>query len=238
MMMGSGSSMKQHISAHQSFDAIRADVEAQKADRATWSKARHFAWKWVNSFAFVVSMSLLIIVNMVFVILEVNWNASGIETPHWVKGINLGILFLYLLEVSIKVLRIGGDVLRVIDLVVVSVDILVTLLILIMPVTLLPVILARIARIMKVTRAFRMLSMFPELNVLMRGMFLACKTIMWGVFLLVAMLCFWSIFATLFIHPIVQDLDRQGFWASLDCERCPRAFSSVELSMLTFCQQL
>jgi len=232
----------QHMSAQQQFESIRADVEAEKAERAAWSRARVAAWFCVNSSAFSISMSVLIVVNMAFVIMEVNWNASGFETPLWVTCINFGILFMYFCEVSLKVFayrrKFCHDILRMIDLFVVSVDIIVTLIILVMPVTLLPLVLARIARMLKVTRALRMMSIFPELSVLMKGMFLALKTIFWGVLLLAVLLCFWSIFATLFVHPIVQDLERQGFWESLDCERCPRAFSSVEMSMLTFCQQL
>eukprot|EP00429_Kryptoperidinium_foliaceum_P049945 CAMPEP_0176113696 /NCGR_PEP_ID=MMETSP0120_2-20121206/57096_1 /TAXON_ID=160619 /ORGANISM="Kryptoperidinium foliaceum, Strain CCMP 1326" /LENGTH=568 /DNA_ID=CAMNT_0017447925 /DNA_START=66 /DNA_END=1772 /DNA_ORIENTATION=+ len=233
---------KRTVSAQNSYDEARSRIEQEKAERAQWSEARVRASALVASAPFSWSMSILVLLNLVFVIIEVNHGAKDMDVPDWFAAANLGILAFYMIELCIKIFAFRGqffaDPFGVLDFCVVAVDVIVSIIIIVMPVSLLPLVLARIARILKVTRALRMLSVFPELNVLMRGLLIASTTIAWGVVMLSLCLCFWGIFATLFIHPIVQDLQQEGYWDRLECERCPRAFESVEMSMLTFCQQL
>eukprot|EP00429_Kryptoperidinium_foliaceum_P046439 CAMPEP_0176105668 /NCGR_PEP_ID=MMETSP0120_2-20121206/53026_1 /TAXON_ID=160619 /ORGANISM="Kryptoperidinium foliaceum, Strain CCMP 1326" /LENGTH=592 /DNA_ID=CAMNT_0017439785 /DNA_START=61 /DNA_END=1839 /DNA_ORIENTATION=+ len=229
-------------STQQSYEVAKSRIEKEKADRAQWSKARAVASQIVSSTPFSLSMSILVCLNMVFVIMEVNYSAKDMDIPKWFASANISILALYFLEVCAKIfvfrMRFFTDLPGMLDFCVVLMDITLSMVIALMPMSLAPLVFARLARIFKMTRALRMLSVFPELNVLMKGLLFASRTIAWGVVLLLLCLCFWGIFATLFIHPIVQDLQRDGYWESLGCERCPRAFESVEMSMLTFCQQL
>lgn len=67
--------------------------------------------------------------------------------------------------------RFFTDRLSMFDFIVVCVDVSVNVAVMIWPVSLAaPVVLARVARILKVTRALRMMAMFPELNLMMRGL--------------------------------------------------------------------
>mmetsp|Transcript_18632 Transcript_18632/g.53884 ORF Transcript_18632/g.53884 Transcript_18632/m.53884 type:complete len:566 (+) Transcript_18632:63-1760(+) len=229
-------------STQQSYEVAKSRIEKEKADRAQWSKARAVASQIVSSTPFSLSMSILVCLNMVFVIMEVNYSAKDMDIPKWFASANISILALYFLEVCAKIfvfrMRFFTDLPGMLDFCVVLMDITLSMVIALMPMSLAPLVFARLARIFKMTRALRMLSVFPELNVLMRGLLIASTTIAWGVVMLSLCLCFWGIFATLFIHPIVQDLQQEGYWDRLECERCPRAFESVEMSMLTFCQQL
>jgi len=221
---------------------VETKMAKASTDRASWSAFRTMAAKLVESRWFDMSMFLLIALSMVLVIVEVNNGARSVDMAHWQQALNLCILVVYFLETCMKlaVFRWSflSDVANVVDLAVVAIDIVVTIIVLLVPVGLTPVILARIARLMKVTRAVRMLTMVPELNILVKGLLFASKTVCMGALFLILLACFWGILATLYIQPIADDLGREGYWALLDCKRCSRAFSSVEMSMLTFCQQL
>eukprot|EP00419_Tripos_fusus_P080619 CAMPEP_0172939004 /NCGR_PEP_ID=MMETSP1075-20121228/223310_1 /TAXON_ID=2916 /ORGANISM="Ceratium fusus, Strain PA161109" /LENGTH=377 /DNA_ID=CAMNT_0013800389 /DNA_START=455 /DNA_END=1585 /DNA_ORIENTATION=+ len=70
----------------------------------------------------------------------------------------------------------------------------------------------------------------------MAGLFGAVKVIFWGVLLINIWLCILSIVAVQVIHPINLEVAAQGTYDG--CERCPRAFSSVQSAILTFTQTL
>mmetsp|Transcript_126490 Transcript_126490/g.366180 ORF Transcript_126490/g.366180 Transcript_126490/m.366180 type:complete len:571 (+) Transcript_126490:76-1788(+) len=224
------------------FGDFKSRIQQESAEQAEWSKAQVAASELASSTAFCMSMSALVFLNMVCVIIEVNHSANDKDMPRWRIMANFGALIAYLIDVCINLfvfrMRFFNDPFKVLDFGVVLVDIIVSIIVAKMSVSLAPLVFVRLARLLRTTRALRMLSVFPELKVLMNSLLFASKTILWGVVLLASCLCFWGIFATLFIHPIVKDLQREGYWERLGCERCPRAFESVELSMLTFCQQL
>lgn len=95
----------------------------------------------------------------------------------------------------------------------------------------------RIFRLIRLLRAFRMASLFPELNLLLKGFFGAMRAIFWGVLMVCLLLAVWSILAVKLIHPINQEVTSKGIYTRSGCERCPDAFSSVWKSCLTFFQQ-
>lgn len=94
----------------------------------------------------------------------------------------------------------------------------------------------RTFRLARLLRAFRMASLFPELNLLMKGFFGAVRAIFWGVLMVMLILSVWSILAVKLIHPINERIANRGSYAG--CDRCPHAFSSVWNSSLTFFQQV
>lgn len=94
----------------------------------------------------------------------------------------------------------------------------------------------RIFRLARLLRAFRMASMFPELNLLMKGFFGSVRAIFWGLLMVCLFLSVWSILAVKFLHPINEKITERGGYAG--CDRCPHAFSTVWNSSLTFFQQV
>jgi Ca2+-binding EF-hand superfamily protein len=60
------------------------------------------------------------------------------------------------------------------------------------------------------------------------------KAIFWGSLLIFLVLTLWSILAVELLHPLCMELADEGVFHN--CERCPRAFSSIEQSVLTFIQ--
>jgi hypothetical protein len=71
---------------------------------------------------------------------------------------------------------------------------------------------------------------------MMAGLLGSMRAIFWGTVLLAFVLLVWAIVAVQFIHPLMTDLAESGQLES--CERCPRAYSSVAQSTLTFSQQI
>eukprot|EP00747_Dinoflagellata_sp_TGD_P112675 gnl/TRDRNA2_/TRDRNA2_171535_c1_seq3.p1 gnl/TRDRNA2_/TRDRNA2_171535_c1~~gnl/TRDRNA2_/TRDRNA2_171535_c1_seq3.p1 ORF type:complete len:566 (+),score=90.35 gnl/TRDRNA2_/TRDRNA2_171535_c1_seq3:225-1700(+) len=90
----------------------------------------------------------------------------------------------------------------------------------------------RIFRLIRIARVHRVIKAFPQLHLMIRGLAGAVMSIVWGLLLTALFITIYSILACLMIHPLNKDMAQNGFYA--DCERCPRAFESVELSFVTF----
>merc|ERR1719215_961084 len=89
---------------------------------------------------------------------------------------------------------------------------------------------------MKLMRAVRILLAFPELYMLVKGIFGAMKAILWGTFLIMCVLTLFSIMAVELIHPINSRVESSGTY--VDCDRCGRAFATVPASIVTFTQTI
>merc|ERR1719183_955214 len=76
---------------------------------------------------------------------------------------------------------------------------------------------------------------FPELYMIVTGFVSAMVSIFWASILLFFLLSLWSILAVIFLHPLVVELAASTTLYD-GCERCPRAFSTVMQSNLTFLQ--
>jgi len=180
---------------------------------------------------------------VVLLIVDTNYGAHGTPAPWWVKSSSTALLVIYACEVMLRVVvygaRFRNEVYVVIDLIAIVID----LTLLLAEVALgfetdMPVMLLRLARVMRITRAVRFMTMFPALKLLLRGIAYSTMAIFWGVFLLAFILLFWSILSVVLIHPLNVELTQIGYWEAEGCERCPRAFESVQESMLTYMQQI
>jgi len=97
-----------------------------------------------------------------------------------------------------------------------------------------PVGVLRVLRLFRILRAARLLSQFRELNAIVLSMWSSMKTIFWSIMVLAIFLTIAALVAVEIVNPLNQKLAAQGAYAN--CERCPRAFSSVWNSNLTFFQ--
>lgn len=193
---------------------------------------------WLNS-----ALAVLIAFTVVLLVIETNYSATSAVVPRWVSLSSVVLLGVYAAESAVKVFvhrtRFHEDRMSIIDIVVVSLDIAMAIAESGFGVeTDFPVMLLRLGRAMRITRAVRMLTMFPELALLIKGIACSAMAIFWGVVLLTVILLFWSILAVMLIHPVNQEVTLKGYWEEAGCERCPRAFESVQQSMLTFMQQI
>merc|ERR1739848_341802 len=71
---------------------------------------------------------------------------------------------------------------------------------------------------------------------MVHGFITAMRAIIWATVLLFMVLMIFAIFAVQFIHPLNVALSKSGIYG--DCDRCPRAFASVQAATLTFIQQV
>ena len=94
--------------------------------------------------------------------------------------------------------------------------------------------LLRMSRLIRVSRAVRLLISIPEFYLLINGLYSSIKAILFGALLLVAMIVVWAVIAVQLLHPITSTLEKYY----LHCERCPRGFSTVFQAGLTLFQQL
>lgn len=89
----------------------------------------------------------------------------------------------------------------------------------------------RIFRISKVCRAAKVLRIFPELYVMLRGFLSAMSAMLWGCILIMLLLLMWSITAVEFLQPISIRVFDEG-------SDCHSSFNSVFTTTLLFFQTL
>jgi len=184
-------------------------------------------------------MGVVIMLNMLIIIVETDHSAKHTESLPWAAAVGWMILFLFIIELMMRlfVLRwlFFRDGWNTFDFLVVFIDSMFSFLGLILG-SVFPVSVLRILRLCKLARVSKVFRVFPELRILMAGLIGSFKAIFWGTVLLCFVLFVWAIIAVQFIHPLNQELADKGRLEG--CERCPRAYSSVLQSVLTFSQQI
>jgi len=228
---------------HTLFREVKSQVLKKRDQEMYESSCQRVVASLVRTWYFDISMSILITFSMVLVIMDVNSSADGGQTPEWIVIANIVVLALYIVEVGMKAyafrLRYLTDAIALFDVFVVTLDLAVTIIVSMAPVNIrFPIVMGRISRILKITRALRVMTAFPELRLLLKGLALASKTVFWGIVMLTLLLAFWGIFAVIFIRPLVRELDREGYWHESRCSSCPGAYASVQSSMMTLGEQL
>jgi len=99
-----------------------------------------------------------------------------------------------------------------------------------------PLRIVKLVRIARFARVVRTVHLFRELYMMLHGFVSAMRAILWATVLLFFMLTVWGVVAVEFLHPINQEVYQDGTYR--DCERCPRAFQTVQDAVLTFMQQI
>mmetsp|Transcript_101813 Transcript_101813/g.285361 ORF Transcript_101813/g.285361 Transcript_101813/m.285361 type:complete len:544 (-) Transcript_101813:68-1699(-) len=94
----------------------------------------------------------------------------------------------------------------------------------------------RVLRLFRLARSARVLNMFPELSLMVMGMFEAIKIVVCGILMLSVFLTVVGVLSVNLLHPVNQRVASKGIYEG--CERCPRAFESTFSSVLTFTQQI
>lgn len=180
-------------------------------------------------------ISGLLMFNMALVWVETDIMVHEPDPPVWIQLCNYLLLIIYSVEIGARLyvyrLNFFSFFWNVMDFVIVSLDIFGALLTLAnVDVPSLSVL--RIFRLCRLARGVKILMLFPQLALLVKGIAATVSVIFWGLILLLAMLIIFSIIAVQLIHPINKDL------AYGDCDRCNRAFESVLQASLTFVQQI
>jgi Ca2+-binding EF-hand superfamily protein len=94
----------------------------------------------------------------------------------------------------------------------------------------------RIFRLVRLSRALRILTTFTELYIIMHSFIGALKTIMWATLVIGVIVAIWAIAFVEILHPLNRDLANSGIYEG--CERCAIAYSSVFNAIITMFQQI
>jgi len=190
------------------------------------------------------TVGIIVVCNFVVILIDTDIRASGGDTPAWVTIVNCACLVLYASEVMLRIIVEHWQVLyapcNVFDICVVMVSGICEIIELWgAPLAMSSVSMFRVFRVfrmLRLVRALRFISMFEELKKLLQ-MFACCfKTLFWAVCLIFLMMTVWSTMAVELIHPLIQEIALTGVWD--DCQRCPRAYSSVMQGNLSLFQNI
>lgn len=198
--------------------------------------------KILHSAHFDHAMAIVISLNLVVVVMETDYNAVGSSshgeaTPAWMEWCSWFVLTVFVLELLARLAIMRRmfihDVWNIFDFFVVVIDLVFSIVGIFLG-AIFPVSAFRIFRLLRLARVSKIFRVFPELRLMVSGLLGAVKVIFWGTFLLVLAMVIFSVIAVQFIHPLNVQLEDRGVYA--DCERCPRAYSTVFHSVLTFSQ--
>jgi len=219
----------------QELQALRVGYEADES----WSTWRIWSASVLRATWFRTLLCTVVIANMVIVVLETNHIAATGEPEGWQVVADYCLLTFYSVEVLARIFVLRqhfvSDHWNTMDLSLVTLDVVSEVLkgsVNIPSFTFL-----RIFRLMSMLTSVKVLIWCPELHLLVTSMVGAMRSIFWGTLVVSLWLMVWSIMAVIFIHPLVKELS--GATDAYDgCDRCPRAFESVQAAFLTFTQTL
>lgn len=214
---------------------------ASKQELLTWSKHRIQGKNLLESQPFELVLSAIIVFNLALMVIETDMiQLNGADAvPGFMKALNSSLLGMFSIELIARIYVYRGnfflDPMCLIDGFVVSLDICSTALeVLFEGMGGLSIL--RILRLLRLSRATLIVEKVPELSMLARSLIGALQPIFWGSIILVFLLCAWGVLAVQFIHPLNVIIEASGYYH--DCERCPRAYSTVWHSSLTMMQQI
>lgn len=197
----------------------------------------------LESTAFEGFIGVLIFFNIVLQVLETNERAKGHEVSWELWTLDKIMIFIFMVEVCCRLyafhLNFFNCWFNIFDMFVISVDITVEFAARVSRQDLPSVTLLRVLRVVRTVRMVRVVrssEMLRELYLMLHSLTSAFRAILWATLLLTVMLTVWSIVAVEILQPINLRVAADGTY--LGCDRCPRAFESVEASVLTFFQQI
>lgn len=186
--------------------------------------------------AFLVS---LILVSFLCVAVETDRSAVDLEPLFAVSLLSGVILALYTVELICKLYIFRREYFRsgwnCLDLLVVLSDYIMIILETVLPSTF-SLKFLRVLRLARLSRSARALHYFPQLALMVQGLFATLRIVASGLLLLVGFLAIVGVLAVQLLHPINQRVAEKGLYDG--CDRCPRAFESTFNAAMTFMQQI
>jgi len=226
--------------ASRSHDKFKEE-ELKESLRQQWPWLRKTCYGIVDSHWFEVLCGAVILFNMILVACETDARVDDGKPAFWIEVATNCLLMIYTTELLMKFyayrLLFFRDMWNNLDFFVIGIDLVflaISLVVDKMP----SMSILRVFRLVRLVRAFKAAKSFHELNSLLRACTCALKAIFWGMVMISLTLIVWGILAVQLIHPINHDITIKKPWIYADCERCPRAFSTVFDSILTFWKQL
>uniref|UniRef100_A0A6U6HJU5 EF-hand domain-containing protein n=1 Tax=Zooxanthella nutricula TaxID=1333877 RepID=A0A6U6HJU5_9DINO len=180
--------------------------------------------------------------NLCLITVETDRDAARLVPLQWVQVCNHLLLLLYSVEMAVRIYVFRSGFLQQLSDFVDFVLILMDVSMLILQATHAggtdapSFTFLRVVRLLRLARSIRVLQMFPQLALMVQGMFASIKLLAYGTCMLTLTLFLSGILAVHFVHPVNQRIAATGLYDT--CDRCARAYESVPQAMLTFVQQL
>jgi len=231
-----------HIKQTQRKSIGKLHKDRQKEQhRQQWSEPRKRLYELVRHQGFEAGCGVIILFNMILVVFETDAGVDDGEPAAWVSAMTNILLCIYTVELLLKfyVYRLAffKDMWNVLDFLIVGVDIIFILMSLV--VDKLPSFsVLRVFRLVRLARVFKAAKSLHELHSLLRACACALKAIFWGMVMMGLTLTVWGILSVQLIHPVNTRVRKNKPWLYADCDRCPRAFSTVFDSVLTIWKQI
>mmetsp|Transcript_17818 Transcript_17818/g.39059 ORF Transcript_17818/g.39059 Transcript_17818/m.39059 type:complete len:594 (+) Transcript_17818:104-1885(+) len=189
-----------------------------------------------------VTIGVVVLFNFVLICVDIDYRASGQDSPFTVDLLSFLCFTVYVLELiamaSIEGTAILHNKMNVLDIFVIVIG----LLEYILSATGLQAFPAgvfrmfRLSRLLRLVRGMRCFSVFSELRKLVQMMSSCFKTLFWSLLLLFLVQTIWAAIAVELMDDLVKRLADDGTWG--DCDRCRRSFSSIMQANLTFFQTI
>jgi len=219
---------------------VKTDKEIARA-REDWPVIRRTLYKIVSNPIFEGVCGVIILINMCLVVLETDAGVDDGLPDAWVVMSTNVLLGIYTTELVTKMfvyrLAFFSEMWNVLDFLIVGVD-LVFIFIAFVVDGLPNLSVLRIFRLVRLARAFKAAKSLHELHSLLRACACALKAIFWGMVMMGLTLTVWGILAVQLIHPVNKEVAETKPHLYKDCDRCPRAFSTVFDSVVTIWKQI
>jgi hypothetical protein len=187
-------------------------------------------------------LGAFVVMSVVTLVKETDAAAQNDMVPSWANVLNWVLIVIYAVELTFRIyifrsefFTTGGNI---VDFAAVTGDVSVELASYLAGDSYGSLLWLRILRLMRLGRAVRILTMFPELSIMLKCLFGAMKVIFWGMVLLLVSVLIWSILAVQLLNDLTHRLDENGVFRDTGCERCPRAFESTWSAMITLTKHL
>eukprot|EP00927_Polykrikos_kofoidii_P044051 TRINITY_DN3812_c0_g1_i1.p1 TRINITY_DN3812_c0_g1~~TRINITY_DN3812_c0_g1_i1.p1 ORF type:complete len:693 (-),score=102.59 TRINITY_DN3812_c0_g1_i1:114-2099(-) len=205
-------------------------------DFENWSLLRRLNYRIVTSRYFDRAICMATAFNMIVIIVEVDSLASYQEVPDWILWSITTLMWIYALDISLKLYAHGlfylANVSNMVDAIVVLVDLFDYMITLVVPDPNIPsLIFLRTLRLLRLYRLVKSVLVFREFFLMMQGFLNSVRAIVFGAFMILLALTTWSILAVQFLNPVVRTLVDAGEFDG--CKDCEQAFGSVLRSIVT-----
>lgn len=212
-----------------------------ESELSRWQKLRQTVFNILESQYFDWCIGAVICFNVAVIIAETNATADCRRHQDlqcevaWIENSNLALLVIYTLEAAVRVytyreliLRRGWDMF---DLTIVTLSYVDVVLKYLDTDAMPGVQMLRIFRVAKLLRAARLLRVFPELNVMLRGFISAMSAMFWGLLMILVLTLLWAVLAIEFLQPVAMEVFD-------DDSHCSKSFNGVLNNMLLLFQTL
>lgn len=232
--------------ARRGLKLAKTFVEEAPAD-PEWDPTRQQLGDFFHNPKFEMTLAGLLLFNVLLVWIEIDSEAGRPANeqqpdgaPAWVITLNVLLLVVYVAEIVGKLyvyrLSFFTSAFSVVELLIVVLDVCMSVAGAVTGGNLPSMSVFRIFRLLRLARAARVLVLFPELDLMIKGLKGAMNAIFWGCLLVAVVLFSWSIIFVQVVHPLNLEVAKSGAYD--DCSRCVHAYESVLLAFLTFTQQI